>query len=143
MLKDFDYQKMYDLCREFSKIPKQQREIFDFLWTDIFEGSFSDLTRALGQPVKNAPNIRKAVKELENRCLVNIVYEQTNDEEKTNNALQVLLDKGIDIDKAESVLQDFGFTIYGEDYPENEPKRRKVKAIYIVDNWMNNLLNNK
>ena len=76
MLLDFDYRKMFELCKAYGWIGGRKQQIVEFLFErDYFEGNFSDLTKALGDKKKNAGNVRKELLILQELGMVCICYD--------------------------------------------------------------------
>lgn len=76
---DLDYQQTYQLMRKFQEIGKIETLIMDYLMQRSYaEVTYTELGEIIG---KDSSNTRKAIKRLENRGIVHIVYE-SYDEEK-------------------------------------------------------------
>lgn len=76
MLLDFDYRKMFELCKAYAWIGGGKQKIVEFLFErDYFEGNFTDLTIALGDKKKNTGNVRKELLILQELGMVCICYD--------------------------------------------------------------------
>ena len=75
VLKDFDYEKMFELCKAYARLGERKQSIIEYLFTlDYFKGNYSDLTKAIGRPKNHAMDIRKECLLLEKMGLICIVY---------------------------------------------------------------------
>lgn len=142
-MKTMTYEEVYELCKKFARLSPTQRKVVELLWLveeGVFEGNYNDLAKALGK--KDAPNIRKTVLQLEKMGLICIVCAKSKESEKYDNALKKLLDKGMDYDNAINLLNDLGFENKLDDEGNWSGKQRRIKALFLVDGWMEMLLNN-
>lgn len=98
-----DYNEIFNLIYGFVDMPKPDRDIIKFLSNiSIFNGSYMDLTIALGRKVGvngEQSNIRRAIKRLEDIGIVYINYKDKENKKGgmvdcclVNNWLQVLTD---------------------------------------------------
>lgn len=84
----FDYQNVFELMQAYLSLGRQKGQIVSFLFeTDVYKGSYTDLTEAIGQEKKNMPNIRKALKFLDSIGVVRICYEKNAEFDNDGNLL--------------------------------------------------------
>lgn len=78
-MKDFSYEKTFELCEAYAKLGERKQSIISFLFKrSYFEGNFTDLTKAMNRPKNHAMDIRKECILLAKMGLVYIVYEEEN-----------------------------------------------------------------
>lgn len=74
-MKDFNYEKTFELMCAFQALNPLKGSIIKFLFGKyVFTGNYTDLALLIGKKKKSVSSVRKAVKELEKIGIVYIVY---------------------------------------------------------------------
>lgn len=66
-----NYENVSKAMFAFGRLLPREREVVEFLWNcDVFKGGVSDLTRSMGRPDTDIPNILKVVRTLQSMGVV-------------------------------------------------------------------------
>jgi len=71
-------ERTYRICKGFAKLSKPEREVFDFLWDNDFDGGYGQITKAMGLKPQSLSNVRKTILSLEERKLVCVIVDRDN-----------------------------------------------------------------
>ena len=79
MLLDMNYKKVFEVAKAYAELGAKERKVMEYLFNDVFEGSYSELAQQVNM---NQSNLRNSLKYLDALGIVNIVYFKSIDELK-------------------------------------------------------------